>query len=396
MAPAGRPRGFRRVPVRRGGPAAFPFHTHGSGIGARWDPGAPRCRPVEPMRTGNRHRALPPPAVTGTATRFHPHPRAVPEPCAPAPDPFLPPSTGTGTPFSLSAPFSRYRNPPNPNPKLGYQAGSPLPVPGPGPSFSLPYHRVPAPNPFPTPGTGIPFSLSCHSAPIAFHHIPAIGSPSSRHRSPVPPLSHRCTSGTDTPRPFGTAPLPEPLSRCCPDPSARSDPRYRYRRPLRDSPGPGAPHPLPLRSGTGQRLRVPTAPPRSGGRSPSPGAAPTGPRCPGRPLRDRDHGHPAAGSRHPQHRTVPTRPPPQSPGPSATTQVHPKVPRGRAGRGETRRQNAAPRAPPPAPVPTQGEGSEGKAGTDGLISCYINPVSCTSCSTPARGGCVCVCKAPPR
>lgn len=338
--------------MRGAGRRRFLLAPTGPGSALGWDLGAPRCRPGgtdadrESAPGAAPHRALPP---TGTAPHRYRHrlgtsppcqycapippsPPATPEPCAPVPDPLLSPSTGTGTPSSLSLPHSRYRNPPYPNPMLGYRAGSPLSVPG-----------SPSPYPIAAPPLRV-ITLRFNGEPLFLSPIPGTDT---TPRPPAPPLSHRCTSGTD---PLAQPRYPDPLPGAAPIPPLVPTPGTGTAARSGTPPGPGAPHPLPLRSGTGQRLRVPTAPPRSGGRSPSPGAAPTGLRCPGRPLRDRGHGHPRDRFTSPP-RSEPCHSPPPPPR-TGTLSHHSGAPRGARGSGEGQEGvKSGSRACPPPPCP---------------------------------------------
>lgn len=353
--------------MRGAGRRRFLLAPTGPGSALGWDLGAPRCRPGgtdadrESAPGAAPHRALPP---TGTAPHRHRHrlgtsprcqycapippsPPATPEPCAPVPDPLLSPSTGTGTPSSLSLPHSRYRNPPYPNPMLGYRAGSPLSVPG-----------SPSPYPIAAPPLRV-ITLRFNGEPLFLSPIPGTDT---TPRPPAPPLSHRCTSGTD---PLAQPRYPDPLPGAAPIPPLVPTPGTGTAARSGTPPGPGAPHPLPLRSGTGQRLRVPTAPPRSGGRSPSPGAAPTGLRCPGRPLRDRGHGHPRDRFTSPPRSEPCHSPPrPQDRDPQPPLRCTQRCPglRGRAGGGEVREQSLPPpsMSPPPPRCQPRVRGVKGK------------------------------------
>ncbi|XP_071887922.1 uncharacterized protein, partial [Anas platyrhynchos] len=253
--------------------------------------------------------------------------------------------------------------------------------PGPGPRFpgTAPRSRDPlAPFPSPPPGTG------AARYPTAAPPVPAAPPPPGRAAGTEPQFLPLPTSP-----PFAAAPGTGTHSWRCP--------RYRAARsrpgPCRAAPA-GCPPPAPA------RLRHWAAPPGPSGpasepgprerrqrRPHPPGPPPPGLRCPGRPLR-------APG--------VP--PPPGTPGsrPWPPPQEHPK-PRqggtqgcqgarvraggsGRLGGGAGARLPAPPQPPCQPRVTGRGAGRREIAGTDGLISFYINPVSCASCSALVRGG----------
>ena len=340
--------GSERAWHRRGGPGAFRGSRcagRAGGVsfshprvrdqrsGGIWEPRA--AVPVEPMRTGNRHRALPP---TGR--------------CLP---PALPP-TGTGTasaPLPAASTAPRFRPPPplHLNPALRYRILSSLPAPVPVP---LP------PYPFPTPGTGILLILTLCSGTGPVPHsryrdplllilsqLPhcvssrsgSMGNPFSCHRSPVPtPLPVPRHRRYPTAAPPVPTPWHSPVTRTPFPVPPRS--RRSFRPPV--------PVPLPapgLPPGRVPPTRCRSAPALGSG-SGSPrlrlGAAvaahPPGPPPRGCAARDGPSGTgvtgtPATGSRHPPgaNRATPPHPPP-GPGPSATTQVHPEVP-GAQGKG---------------------------------------------------------------
>ena len=322
--------GLLEDPGARGGPAAFPSRTHGSGISARVGSGSPalpsrwnRCGPG--IGTGR----CPPPAL---------------------------PPTGTGTasaPLPAASTAPRFRPPPplHLNPVLRYRIRSSLPAPVPVP---LP------PYPFPTPGTGILLILTLCSGTGPVPHsryrdplllilsqLPhcvssrsgSMGNPFSCHRSPVPtPLPVPRHRRYPTAAPPVPTPWHSPVTRTPFPVPPRS--RRSFRPPV--------PVPLPapgLPPGRVPPTRCRSAPALGSG-SGSPrlrlGAAvaahPPGPPPRGCAARDGPSGTgvtgtPATGSRHPPgaNRATPPHPPP-GPGPSATTQVHPEVP-GAQGKG---------------------------------------------------------------